>query len=180
MYVQSKLNSEITHASVVTFTAASPSGSPFTATDAAVTSEFCFNAPSFESYVISVAPIEWRILIQVLGMQMDDYMKAQGSEDRAECQKRILNVLKRVNEKAQLFLPQSFPYIIPPTDSYRALNAMTGNWCYVLTQQLTCLFMNVPMVADTLKIEETSIQPQINADWMLSNNLPALLETGNT
>src|SRR5258706_6504181 len=102
MYVQSQLNSELTHASVVPITAAPPSGSPFTATDAVVTSEFCFiNAPSFESYVISVAPIEWRILIQVLGMQMDDYRKAHGSEDKTECQKRILDVLKRINEKAQ-------------------------------------------------------------------------------
>jgi len=149
MFVQ--LNSDLTHADVVITTTA-PSGSPFTATDAAVKSEFCFNAPSFDSYVISVAPIEWRILIQVLGMQMQDASQAHG-EELEEWKTRILETLQRINLKAQLFNPQSFPYIIPPTDSYRALNATMGNWCYALTKQLTCLFTNVP-IADTLRTDE--------------------------
>lgn len=142
------LNSVLTHADVVTSTTA-PSGSTFTATDAAVKTEFLFT-PEHEQ---KVAYHSWRILIQVLAMQMTDYKQAHGQEDAELWKSRMLSTLEWINRKAQEFYPQSIPSnIVPPTAEYLALN-VTGNWCDILTKELTQVFLSVPGV-DTLKISQ--------------------------
>lgn len=144
-------NSVPSHADVVITTTA-PSGSIFTATDAAEETEFLFNTPSFESYELSVAPLVWRILLQVVAMQLNEYNKAINGEHET-WKTRILETLQRINLKAQLFKPQSFPCnITPPTAEYLALSAMGVNWCDTMTASLSAIFSSVPCVS-TLKIE---------------------------
>lgn len=137
-----QLNSVLTHADVVTSTTA-PSGSTFTATDAAVKTEFFYSTPEYYS---------WRILLQVCDMQLHDYELANNG-DREQWKIRMLDTLQRINEKAQKFQPRSFPYDIKPaTEESVALNASGVNWCDVMTSRLNKIFLNVPNV-DTLRIE---------------------------
>lgn len=139
-----QLNSDFSHASVVPVTAA-PSGSSFTATDAAEKSEFCFNTPmTFEEYEISVTPIMWRISIQILATQVQDY-KIANEEDKESWKQRMLNSLIQINKYAQMFRPKEFAFIPVPHSAYSAQN-VTGNWCYTLTQELAEIFMSAPSV----------------------------------
>lgn len=132
-----QLNPDFSHADVVITTTA-PSGSLFTATDAAEKPGFCF-----ADYERSVAPMMWRINFQILGMQMGDYKRATSQEEKQLCKNRIWESLCRLNQKAQMFNPASLPSDIPaPTEEYLALS-VTENWCLRLTQELTSLFMNV-------------------------------------
>ena len=106
------------------------------------------SAPSVEQ----IACMEWRILIQVVAMQVQSLEEAHASE-REEWKTKILDTLQRVSQKAQIFLPESFPSdIVPPLAEYHAQN-VTGNWCDVLTLKLSCLFLNATN-ADTLRTEQ--------------------------
>ena len=99
-----------------------------------------------------IAFMEWRILIQVVAMQVQSLEEAHASE-REEWKTKILDTLQRVNQKAQVFQPESFPSdIVPPLEEYHAPN-VAGNWCDVLTLKLNCLFLNVTN-ADTLRTEQ--------------------------
>ena len=110
--------------------------------------DFSINAPSIEQ----IACMEWRILIQVVAMQVQSLEEAHASE-REEWKTKILNTLQRVNQKAQIFSPACFPSdIVPPLEEYHAPN-VAGNWCDVLTLKLSCLFLNATN-ADTLRTEQ--------------------------
>lgn len=141
-------NPVLTHADVV-LPQSAPSGSPFSATDAAVSTGFSFNPPLPSD---KIRRMEWRILIQVCAMQYTECMSQNG--DREQWKSKILDTLQRTNQKAQMFNPQSIPSdIVPPTEEYRALSASGENWCDTLTRQLACLFLNVT-AADTLRTEQ--------------------------
>lgn len=104
--------------------------------------------PPREHYI---AYLEWRIYLQVAAVQYHEMVTAQYQENET-WKKRILETLCKINEKAQIFNPTSFPMdIVPPTAEYLALSAMGENWLDTLTRQLTSLFLNVPAV-DTTKI----------------------------
>jgi len=90
----------------------------------------------------------WRIRIQVLAMQMDEYLLPSG--DKPLWKSRMLDQLKRVNEIAQTFSPQSLPSDLRPASLARI--AEQGNWLDTLTQQLTEVFLSAP-TADTSRIE---------------------------
>ena len=153
----SQLNLDFSHAVRGTSTNPQPSGvKTFSATAAAEKSGFCFNTLGNPADVMTYEQIQatiWRIEFQIVAMLMSDYRAALVDEEKSLWKSRILEVLVRMNETAQTFNPQSIPCDIPaPTDLYRVLNATMGNWCCALTQELTCLFMNVPIV-DTSRIE---------------------------
>lgn len=172
-YVQ--INSGLIKADVAIATP-QPSGvTLFSATDAPISPEFFVSTPLPEQYI---AYLEWRILIQVVAMQINE-MQTQPQPEPILWQARIKETLERVNAKGKIFKPQSIPSdIVPPTVAYRALS-VTGNWCDTLTQQLTSLFSSVASV-DTLKIEiyKPDAMPAKN-DMASSNNLPVPLDTDN-
>ena len=97
----------------------------------------------------SVEEICWRIKIQVLAMQMDDYLLSQTDQERDIWKSRMLDQLIRINQQAQQFSPQTMPSDLRPASLARI--AEQGNWLDTLTRQLTEVFLNVP-TADTLKI----------------------------
>ena len=148
-----QLNSDFSHADVVITTTA-PSGSLFTATDAAEKSEFCVKTLGNPADVMTYEKIQatiWRTQFQIVAMLMSDYRAALVDEEKELWKQRVLEVLVRMNATAQKFSPLSIPCDIqPPTAEYNALN-VTGNWCLKLTAELTCLFTNV-YHADILKI----------------------------
>ena len=157
-----------------------PSGvTLFSATDAAEKPRFCFNAPEYEQLT---AYYSWRILIQVVAVQMSEFHNPYNHPgDEIKWQERIQNTLERVNQKGRMFRPQSIPSdIVPPTAVYRALS-VTGNWCETLTDQLSSMFLNVPN-ADTLKIElfQPDAVPPRKDDTASIYNLPVLLGADNT
>lgn len=176
MYYQ-QINSVLTHADVVITTTA-PSGSPFAATDAAVSTEFVFNTPL--DYECFVARIQWRILIQVVAMQVNEMMHTPSGPEPQAWQNKIEDTIKRLNQKAQIFRPQFIPSdIVPPTEEYRVLS-VTGNWCDKLIEQLACMFSNVQN-AGTLKIELfplDAVPAKRNVDTASIDNAPAPLEAG--
>ena len=89
-----------------------------------------------------VLRLSWRILFQIVAMQLQDYKLAVSEEDKRLWKSRILETLVRMNKRAQMFKNASLPLDVPPpTAAYRA-PSVTGNWCLLLTQELTCLFMN--------------------------------------
>lgn len=98
---------------------------------------------TFSLYEILDAPLCWRILIQVCAMAMDDYRAASSTEDKTICKQKLLEVLIRINQKAQMTSPELLQFDMrPPTAEWDARN-VTGNWCTALTKQLTLLFMSV-------------------------------------
>lgn len=124
--------------------------------------QFIVRAPTPEQ----IAYMEWRILIQVVAMQVQSLEEAHNTE-REEWKKRILDTLQRVNQKAQVFRPACFPSdIVPPLEEYHVQN-VTGNWCDMLTLKLSYLFLSATDV-DTLKIDVDTIL----------YNVPALSEAG--
>jgi hypothetical protein len=136
------LNPVLTHADVVTSTTA-PSGSTFTATDAAVSTGFFYSTPEYYS---------WRILLQVCDMQLRDYELAQNG-DRELWKTRILSTLQWINRLAVTFHPSRLPLDLrPATAGSLALTASGANWCDAMSGRLSKMFLNVPNV-DTLKIE---------------------------
>jgi hypothetical protein len=94
----------------------------------------------FADYEVEVAPLCWRILIQICATAMDDYNVATSPEDKETCKQKILNVLVRINAKALMTSPELLSFDMrPPTAEWAARNA-TGNWCAELIKQLTQLF----------------------------------------
>jgi hypothetical protein len=141
-----QLNPVFSHAARGNSTAAAKR-SFFSATTAAETTGFCF-----ADYEVKVAPLCWRILIQVCAMAMDDYNKATSPEDKETCKQKVLDVLVRINAKALMTSAELLSFDMqPPTAEWVARNA-TGNWCAELTKELTQLFMSA-YPADTSRIE---------------------------
>jgi len=101
---------------------------------------------TFEKYEISVAPQVWRILIQIAELQPHEYKQERDSTEREKWIIRIWETLCRINQKAETFTPSQFPADIkPPTAESAALAATGENWCLRLSQELTVLFMCVPI-----------------------------------
>ena len=100
------------------------------------------------SFFMEINEIIWRIRIQVLAMQMDEYLQPNG--DKPLWKSKMLEQLKRVNEIAQTFNPQSLPSDLRPASLARI--AEQGNWLDTLTQQLTEVFLSAP-TADISRIE---------------------------
>ena len=89
-----------------------------------------------------VLRLSWRILFQIVAMQLQDYKLAKSDEERNLWKTRILETLQRMNKRARMFKNASLPLgVPPPTAEYLALS-VTGNWCLRLTQELTSLFMS--------------------------------------
>lgn len=89
-----------------------------------------------------VLRLSWRILFQIVAMQLQDYKLAKSDEERNLWKTRILETLLRMNKRAQMFKNALLPSDIPaPTAEYLALS-VTGNWCLQLTGELTSLFTN--------------------------------------
>ena len=89
-----------------------------------------------------VLRLSWRILFQIVAMQLQDYKLAKSDEERNLWKTRILETLCRMNKRARMFKNASLPLgVPPPTAEYLALS-VTGNWCLRLTEELTSLFMN--------------------------------------
>lgn len=160
------LNPVLNSADVVTTTTA-PSGSPFTATAVEFSTGFCFNNAGdiaqriaqkslkpitqedllqFAEYERSVTPIMWRIDIQILASQVDDYLQSNYEEEKLLWKQRMIQTLVDINRRAQIFNPCQLPTDLrPPTASWAARNA-TGNWCCDLTRILNCIFTNASTV----------------------------------
>ena len=89
-----------------------------------------------------VLRLSWRILFQIVAMQLQDYKLAKSDEERNLWKTRILETLQRMNKRARMFKNASLPLgVPPPTAEYLALS-VTGNWCSQLTEELTSLFMS--------------------------------------
>ena len=89
-----------------------------------------------------VLRLSWRILFQIVAMQLQDYKLAKSDEERKLWKTRILETLQRMNKRARMFKNASLPLgVPPPTAEYLALS-VTGNWCLRLTEELTSLFMS--------------------------------------
>lgn len=89
----------------------------------------------------TIQEVCWRIQIQVLAMQMQDYNLAS-QDERIIWKTRMLDQLKKINQTAQQFNPPSLPLDLrPPVLDYHAQN-VTGNWLDKLTQQLTQVFLS--------------------------------------
>ena len=87
-----------------------------------------------------VLRLSWRILFQIVAMQLQDYKLAKSDEERNLWKTRILETLQRMNKRARMFKNASLPLgVPPPTAEYLALS-VTGNWCLQLTEELTSLF----------------------------------------
>jgi len=89
-----------------------------------------------------VLRLSWRILFQIVAMQLQDYNLAKSDEERKLWKTRILETLCRMNKRAQMFRNASLPLDVPPPMAAYRAPSVTGNWCLLLTQELTCLFMN--------------------------------------
>ena len=89
-----------------------------------------------------VLRLSWRILFQIVAMQLQDYKLAKSDEERNLWKSRILETLCRMNKRARMFKNASLPLgVPPPTAEYLALS-VTGTWCLQLTEELTSLFMS--------------------------------------
>lgn len=170
--MQLQLNSELTHADVVSITAAPPSGSSFTATDAAVSSEFFIANTSPNER--EIAYLEWRILLQVCDMQLAEYELATNGDSEL-WKTRLLSTLQWINRKAQLFNPSQFPCDLKPVMAGSVALCVTGvNWLDAMTQRLSVIFLNAQSV-NILKIEIQDAVPVLNLDTTPLYNLPAPL-----
>ena len=102
---------------------------------------------TFEEYELSVQPIVWRIKIQVVQLQMNEYNSPRLTDDERQIWKiKIWNTLIEINRIAQLCEPTLLLVPLLSTAGGVALSVDAATLFEKLTCQLVCVFTNAPTV----------------------------------